>query len=249
MVLYIDVKTMENFEKNEYPMRINKYLAKRNFCSRREADVLIEKGIVKINGKVAQLGDKVNENDSVEVNAKKSKVGVKKRQYFAYYKPIGVVTHSPQRGQSDIEKIAGLPSDFFPIGRLDKNSQGLIIMANDGRITDKMLNPEYGREKEYIVHVNKKINNFFVRHMGEGIDLEDFRTKPAVVEKLDEFVFRIILTEGKKHQIRRMCTALGYEVVDLKRVRVMNIKLGSLKPNQKREIKDQELKIFLNSLG
>ncbi len=240
---------MENVEKNEYPMRINKYLAKRNFCSRREADKLIEKGVVKINGKRAALGDKVNESDSVDVNVKKNKAAIKIRQYFAYYKPIGIVTHSPEAGQTGIEKIASFGTEFFPVGRLDRLSQGLIIMANDGRITDKMLNPEYGREKEYIVHVNKKINNFFIRHMGEGIDLEDFRTKSAIVERLDEFVFRIVLTEGKRHQIRRMCAALGYEVTDLKRVRVMNVKLGSLKPNQKREIKDEELRIFLSNLG
>jgi len=235
---------MENLE---YPMRINRYLAKRNFCSRREADTLITKGIVTINGRKAILGDRVNENDKVEVNTK-STTAIKNRQYFAYYKPIGVVTHSPEAGQISIEKSGNFTPEFFPIGRLDKDSQGLIIMTNDGRITDKLLNPDYEHEKEYMVHVNKKINNFFVRHMSEGIELEDFTTKLAIVERLDEFVFRIVLTEGKKHQIRRMCTALGYEVTDLKRVRVMNVKVGSLKPNQKKEIKDEELKIFLTSL-
>ncbi len=235
---------MENLE---YPMRINRCLAKRNFCSRREADELIRRGVVKINGRKAVLGDKVNEGDAVVVDTK-NKAAVKDCQYFAYYKPIGVVTHSPEAGQTSIEKAANFSAEFFPIGRLDRESQGLIIMTNDGRITDKLLNPKYEHEKEYLVHVNKKINNFFVRHMGEGIDLEDFRTKPAIVEKLDEFVFRIVLTEGKRHQIRRMCTALGYEVTDLKRVRVMNIKIGSLKQNQKRELKDEELKIFLTSL-
>lgn len=236
---------MENLE---YPMRINRYLAKRNFCSRREADKLIEKGIVKINGKMAVLGDRVNENDKIDIDAK-SKEEFKNCQYFAYYKPIGIVTHSPEAGQTGIEKVANFSAGFFPIGRLDRDSQGLIIITNDGRITDKLLNPQYDHEKEYIVHTNKKINNFFVRHMSEGIQLEDFKTKPAIVEKIGEYVFRIVLTEGKKHQIRRMCTALGYAVMDLKRVRVMNIKIGSLKPNQKREIKEEELQIFLNSLA
>lgn len=235
---------MENLE---YPMRINRYLAKKNFCSRREADALIEKGVVKINGKKAVLGQKINEDDRVEVDTK-NKAAIKNRQYFAYYKPIGIVTHSPEMGQKGIADVTGFSEEFFPIGRLDKLSQGLIIMTNDGRITDKMLNPEYAHEKEYMVHVNKKINNFFVRHMSEGIDLEDFRTKPAMVEKIGEQVFRIVLTEGKKHQIRRMCTALGHEVLDLKRVRVMNIKLGNLKPNQKREIVGEELEIFLKNL-
>ena len=227
-------------------IRINKYLADRGYASRREADKIIAKGIVRINGKIAKLGERVAQDDVVTIDTKKELL--KEKVYFAYYKPIGIVTHSPEAGQTGIEKVANFSSEVFPIGRLDKDSQGLIIMTNDGRITDKMLNPKYEHEKEYLVHVNKKINNFFVRHMSEGIDLEDFRTKPAIVEKLDEFVFRIVLTEGKKHQIRRMCTALGYEVKDLKRVRVMNIKVDGLKPNQKREIKDEELKVFLNSL-
>jgi len=234
-------------ETSEYPMRINRYLAKRNFCSRREADGLIEKGLVTVNGKLAVLGARVNEDDKVEINTKNT-AAIKNRQYFAYYKPIGIVTHSPEVGQRGIEDTANFSAEFFPIGRLDKDSHGLIIMTNDGRITDKLLNPKYEHSKEYLVHVNKKINNFFVRHMSEGIELEDFRTKQAIVERLDDFVFRIVLTEGKKHQIRRMCTALGFEVTDLKRMRVMNIKLGSLKPNQKREIKEVELNIFLTSL-
>jgi 23S rRNA pseudouridine2604 synthase len=234
-------------EMPEYPMRINKYLAKRNFCSRREADSLIEKGLVSINGKQTVLGAKVNEDDKVEINTK-NKAAIKIRQYFAYYKPIGIITHSPEEGQKGIEDVANFSPEFFPLGRLDKDSHGLIIMTNDGRITDKLLNPKYEHEKEYIVRVNKKINNFFIRHMSDGIDLEDFRTKMATVEKMSEQTFRIILVEGKKHQIRRMCTALGYEVVDLKRVRVLNLKLGSLKPNQKKEIKDEELEIFLKSL-
>jgi len=235
-------------ENPEYPMRINRCLAKRNFCSRREADALIEKGLVTINGKKAVLGAKVNEEDKVEINTKNT-AAIKVRQYFAYYKPIGVVTHSPEENQKGIENVANFSEEFFPIGRLDKDSHGLIIMTNDGRITDKLLNPQYEHEKEYVVRVNKKINNFFVRHMSEGIDLEDFRTKMATVEKIGEQVFRIVLVEGKKHQIRRMCTALGYEVQDLKRIRVMNIKIGSLKPNQKKEIKDEELQIFLTSLS
>lgn len=234
-------------EMPEYPMRINRCLAKRNFCSRREADGLIEKGLVSINGKQAVLGAKVAEDDKVEINTK-NKVAIKNRQYFAYYKPIGIITHSPEEGQKGIEDVANFSPEFFPLGRLDKDSHGLIIMTNDGRITDKLLNPKYEHEKEYVVRVNKKINNFFIRHMSEGIDLEDFRTKMATVEKMSEQTFRIILVEGKKHQIRRMCTALGYEVVDLKRVRVMNLKLGSLKPNQKKEIKGEELEIFLKSL-
>lgn len=233
----------------EYPMRINRYLSKNNFCSRREADVFISKGIVRINGKVARLGDKVGEGDSVEFRTRRKAAGIKFRRYFAYCKPVGIMTHSARGEQKDIREISGLSADFFPVGRLDKNSHGLMILTNDGRITDKMLNPEYGREKEYIVRVHKKINNFFMRHMSEGVDLENFRTKPAVVKKIGDYVFRIILTEGKKHQIRRMCAALGYEVTDLERTRVMSIRSNGLKSNQKREIVGDELRIFLNDLG
>lgn len=231
-----------------YPMRINRYLAINNYCSRREADVMIEKGAVTINGKKAKIGDKVNENDEVKVNAK-AVDAVKKYVYYAYYKPRGIVTHSPKDGQKSIAQVTYTADDVFPIGRLDKNSRGLIILSNDGRITDKLLNPERDHEKEYVVTVNKPITNIFLKVMRQGVQLEDFKTKPCQVEKKDEITFNIILTEGKKHQIRRMCTALGWEVADLKRVRIMNIKLGRLSNGQQRKIEGKELETLLKSLG
>lgn len=235
-------------EKLEYPMRINRYLSKtRGFCSRREADELIEKGIVRINGKIAKLGDKVNEEDDVVVD-KNRKNTLKKYEYYAYYKPIGIVTHTPEAGQKSIQQIADMDKGVFPVGRLDMASHGLIILTNDGRVTEKLLSPEYGHEKEYIVAVNKPINNQFLKHMQRGIKLEDFTTKECLAEKLDDNLFKIILTEGKKHQIRRMCTYLGYEVRDLKRVRVMNIKLTN-RPGQKRRLAGTELEDFLSNLG
>jgi pseudouridine synthase len=236
---------MENLE---YPMRINRYLSKtRGFCSRREADGLIEKGIVKINGKIAVLGDRVNETDDVTVDKNRKNV-LKKYEYYAYYKPVGIVTHTPEAGQKSIRQVTDTVEGVFPVGRLDMASHGLIILTNDGRVTEKLLSPEYGHEKEYIVVVNKPINNQFLKHMGRGIKLEDFTTKECVVEKLDDKLFKIILTEGKKHQIRRMCTALGYEVHDLKRVQIMNIKLTN-RPGQKRKLAGEELAEFLDSLG
>lgn len=231
-----------------YPMRLNRYLALNNYCSRREADVLIEKGAVLINGKKAKIGDKVNESDQVSVNAKVVD-STKKYVYFAYHKPRGIVTHSPKEGQRSIAQVTYSADDVFPVGRLDKNSRGLIILSNDGRITDKLLNPEREHEKEYVVVVNKPITNIFLKVMRQGVQLEDFKTRPCLVEKKDETSFNIILTEGKKHQIRRMCTALGWEVVDLKRIRIMNIKLGNLSNGQQRKIQGPELETLLKSLG
>jgi 23S rRNA pseudouridine2604 synthase len=231
-----------------WPMRINRYLALNNYASRREADALIEKGVVLINGKKAKIGDKVQENDVVTVDAKVQAIG-KKYVYFAYHKPRGIVTHSPKDGQRSIAEVTYTADDVFPVGRLDKNSRGLIILSNDGRITDKLLNPEREHEKEYVVTVNKPITNIFLKVMRQGVQLEDFKTKPCVVEKKDETTFHITLTEGKKHQIRRMCTALGWEVVDLKRVRIMNIKLATLATGQQRKIQGAELEMLLKSLG
>lgn len=231
-----------------YPIRINRYLALKNYSSRREADALIQKGIVKINGRVAGLGDKVNENDKVEVNTK-AKDGLKKYVYYAYNKPRGLVTHSPEEGQKAILDEVNLGKDIFPIGRLDKESHGLIILTNDGRITDKLLNPAREHEKEYRVKVDKPINNLFLKHMSGGIKLEDFTTKPCVIKQKEEDIFHIILTEGKKHQIRRMCAALGYVVKDLKRLRVMNVTLGKLPQRRWRKLEGAELEKLLCELG
>jgi 23S rRNA pseudouridine2604 synthase len=227
-----------------YPVRINRFLALKKYCSRRQADVFIAKGIIKINGKKAKLGDTVNESDKVEVLLPKSGQ-LKKLDYFAYNKPIGIVTHSPQKGEKSILTSITLPKDVFPIGRLDKESFGLIILTNDGRLTDRLLNPQYDHEKEYVVKVNKEISNIFLKVLGQGIQLEDFKTKPCTVIKKDDFTFNIILTEGKRHQIRRMCAAFGYTVILLKRIRIMNIKLDSLKANKMRKLEEKELELLL----
>jgi len=159
------------------------------------------------------------------------------------------VTSSPRDGQKSIKDITYSADDVFPVGRLDKNSRGLIILTNDGRMNDKLLNPERNHEKEYVVTVNKPITNIFLKVMRQGVQLEDFKTKPAIVEEKDETTFHITLTEGKKHQIRRMCTNLGWEVVDLKRVRVMSVQLGTLGSGQQRKIQGPELEKLLTSLG
>lgn len=231
-----------------YPVRINRYLALNNICSRREADDLVGKKIVKINGVIAKIGDKVQAGDKVEVDMQ-VKARLKQYKYFAYNKPMGIVTHTPDRDQTDIKEVVDLPLDFFPVGRLDKKSHGLIILTNDGRVTDKLLNPEFEHEKEYVVRVNKPITNIFLKIMSNGVQLEDFKTKPCKIKKVGEQEFRITLTEGKKHQIRRMCTDIGFEVVDLKRLRVMNVKIGNLGKGKKREIVGEERNIFLRDLG
>ncbi|MDQ1284372.1 MAG: Pseudouridine synthase [Patescibacteria group bacterium] len=230
-------------------MRINKYLAMRHISTRREADEVVASGRVKINGRAAVLGDKVKEDDLVEV-AKENKRSAKKRVYLAYNKPTGIITHSPQGEERSIGDIFKYDEKVFPVGRLDKDSWGLIILANDGRITDRILNPERDHEKEYIVRVDKPISVSFIGKMGRGVKLDDgYQTKACRVKKMNEYDFSIVLTEGKKRQIRRMCTMLGYAVRDLKRVRIMNVKLGDLRPGAHRRLKGEELETFLKKLN
>lgn len=214
-----------------YPMRINKYLAHKQYCTRREADTHITEGTVRINGRVALLGDQVQESDVVEVS-----FAPKTYSYFAFNKPSGMTTPENENG-------------MFPIGRLDKDSHGLILLANDGRITDRLLNPDFEHEKEYVVELQEKIRPDFAGKLSVGVDIGDYATRPCTVQVLGENTFSIVLTEGKKHQIRRMCEALGYTAVDLARVRIMNIELGKLKVGGVRKIDGEELKELLGSIG
>ena len=218
-------------------MRINKYLALKQISTRRGADELIADKKVFINGKLALLGSKVNETDTVEVRGAKAKEYL----YFAYNKLIGVETGSLYPAKWGAENL-------FPLGRLDKASHGLLILTNDGRITERLLNPKYFHEKEYVVKTSNKLRSNFKQKMEAGVNIEGYITKPCKVKIINDFTFRIVLTEGKKHQIRRMCSALFQEVADLKRERIMNIKLGSLKPNILREIKGVELITFLDPI-
>ena len=230
----------------EYPMRINKYLAKKNYATRRGADELIEKHLVLINGRFAVLGDKVTESDVVEVRGTKKRADV--YVYYAYNKPLGVATLAPKAGGKGIKESIDL-KNVFPIGRLDKNSHGLIILTNDGRVTDRLLNPIHVHDKEYLVVVQEKLRNNFKEKMEKGVNIEGYITEPCEVNIINDTTFTVTLTEGKKHQIRRMCSALFAEVKDLKRTRIMNINIGKLAPNSYRLIKDEELKTFLKSLS
>lgn len=235
-------------EEVKYPIRINRYLFLEGHCSRREADRLIEKGHVRINGKVAVLGQKIDKGDNVEISNKVKEIAGK-RVYLAFNKPRGVVTHNPIQGQRSIDHILKYDKKVFPLGRLDKESHGLILLTNDGRITNALLNPDSEHEKEYVVEVNNRIDLNFIRAMEEGVGIDGYKTKPAKIKKIDPRIFHIILVEGKKHQIRRMCSSMKYEVVDLQRVRVMNIKIKNLKPGEHREIVGEELKQFLKDLN
>ncbi len=225
-------------------IRINKYLATQGVSTRRDADKLIEAGKVLINGRRAILGDKVNEGDKVEITKKIKNNFV----YYAYNKPRGVITHSPQRGEKDILTSVGLEG-VFPVGRLDKDSEGLIILTNDGRITDRLLNPKYDHEKEYMVKTRVPVKENHLSTMEKGMELEGITTAPCKTRFVDERTFYITLSEGQKHQIRRMCDALTLPIDSLKRVRVMNVRLGKLEENAYRKIEGDELKEFLNSLG
>lgn len=225
-------------------IRINKYLASQGISTRRDADKLIEAGKVRLNGRRAILGDKVKEGDKVEVSKKLNHDFV----YYAYHKPRGIITHSPQEGEKDITSSIPLKG-IFPIGRLDKDSEGLIILTNDGRITDRLLNPKYDHEKEYTVKTRVPVKEFQLKAMEKGMELEGIETRPCKTKLLGEKAFAITISEGQKHQIRRMCDALSLPIESLKRVRVMNIQLGKLTPNDYREIKGDELKKFLTSLS
>ncbi len=236
-------------------MRINKYLADKQIASRRQADKLIEAKRVMINGRLAKLGDDVKDTDKVTVKKDSKEIG---HIYFAYNKPIGVLTHSAKGKDLDIGKATKGKTDgakVFPLGRLDKDSHGLIILTNDGRITGKLLDPEEGHEKEYIVETRDKVTPDFVSQLERGVVIKDdyskqtYRTKPCVVEILSTKRFSIILTEGKKRQVRRMVEALRNGVVDLMRVRVMNIALKDLPDGGIRRVKGPELEQFLSDLG
>jgi len=231
---------------DSYPMRINKYLAHKGIATRTGVDELIKHQKVLINSKVAKLGDKVLETDKVEVRGVHTK---KKYLYIAYNKPKGVVSTNPQDGEKNIIQSIKLDTKVFPVGRLDKESHGLMILTNDGRITDRLLNPIYNHEKEYLVEVDRKFTPAFLKHMQDGVDIGECITKPTVIKKLGEKTFSLVLTEGKNRQIRRMTEKLGYTVRDLERTRVQNIELGKMPVNSHREIVNDELSIFLKSIN
>lgn len=235
-------------EKITYPIRINRYLYLKGFCSRRKADQLIESGDILINGKVAVLGAKVSIDDNVVVGKQVKKLN-SEYKYFLYHKPRGIVSHNPQKGEKSVEDVSGLGNKFFPVGRLDKASHGLMLLTNDGRIVNSILSPEFAHEREYVVHVDKRITNSFISRLKKGVNIEGYVTKPTIARKVNDSTFNITLTEGKKHQIRRMTAALGYQVKDLKRIRIMNLTLNTIEEGKSRELSKEEKVALLKSLS
>ena len=229
--------------KHSYPMRINVYIAKNHSTTRREADELVKNGRVMINGERAILGDKVSARDTVKVEIPR-----KQYHYYAYNKPKGIVTHSPQKGEKDIASSVPLKG-VFPLGRLDKDSHGLIILTDDGRITERLLSPGGDHEKHYRVTTAYKLRPGFREAVEKGVDIGGYVTKPCKVHILGDMRFSITLTEGKRHQIKRMCVALKSDVIDLERTQILNIKIGSLPRGAYRPIEGVELKEFLQALG
>ena len=206
--------------------RINKFLSEAGYCSRRAADKLIAAGKVTINGDVPEMGTKVKDGDEVRVEGKLVGNSEEELVYLVFNKPVGVVcTTDTKREKDNIIDFIGYPTRIFPIGRLDKPSEGLIFLTNDGDIVNKILRSKNNHDKEYIVRVNRPIKGNFIRDMGKGVPILDTITNPCFVEQTGDREFRIILTQGLNRQIRRMCEYLGYEVRRLQRVRIMNMHL------------------------
>lgn len=230
-------------------MRINKYISETGFCSRRETDRLIAAGRITINGEVCVKGAEVEAEDLVLIDGKEIPQVDRKPVYLALNKPIGIVCTAAQQVEGNIIQYVNYPSRIFAVGRLDKASEGLILLTNDGEIVNKMMRSEHNHEKEYVVTVDKPITDDFLRMMSQGVEILDVITKPCEVYRHRENVFRIILTQGLNLQIRRMCKALGYRVLKLERIRIMNITLDQMERGQWRHLEKHELSTLLARLN
>ncbi len=228
-------------------MRINKFLSNAGVCSRRKADDYILSGRVMINSEIAKLGDVVNEGDRVLVDSEE--ISLPKEQIvLAFNKPIGVVCTASKKDKDNIVDYIGYSSRIYPVGRLDKDSRGLILLTNDGDITDRILRAHNNHEKEYVVKVNKKVSDEIVKALSQGVPILDTMTKPCKIKRIDDRTFDIILTQGLNRQIRRMFEYFDIRVVSLKRIRVMNIELGDLKEGTYRMLTDEELEVLNKAL-
>lgn len=220
-------------------MRINKFLAETGIISRRGADKWIEEGRVTINGMPASVGSKVEDGDTVCVDGKP----VQREEqlvYIALNKPVGITSTTEKHIEGNVVDFVNHPLRIFHIGRLDKDSEGLLLLTNDGDIVNEILRAEHHHEKEYVVQVDKPITEQFLKRMAGGVEILDTTTLPCKVEKISSHVFKIILEQGLNRQIRRMCSALGYSVKRLQRIRIMNIHLGNLKVGQWRDLTEKE---------
>ncbi|WP_346776917.1 23S rRNA pseudouridine(2604) synthase RluF [Thalassotalea sp. G2M2-11] len=232
--------------------RLNKFISESGYCSRREADKLIDNGRVTINGKHPELGTKVQPGDKVLVDGKA--IGAmpdnkSDRIYIAYNKPVGITCTTERHVKGNIIDAINHKERIFPIGRLDKPSEGLIFLTSDGDIVNKILRAENAHDKEYVVTVDKPISERFIERMSRGVPILGTITKPCIVQAQSKFVFRIILTQGLNRQIRRMCEYLGYEVKKLKRTRIMSVSLEKLKPGQWRDLTNTEMKAINDAVA
>lgn len=231
-------------------VRLNKFLSEAGVCSRREADRQIERGNVLINGRVAAVGQKVMTGDAVEFCGKE--VFAKPKQVLLLLnKPTGIVCTAEKREKNNIVDFVNYPTRLYPVGRLDKNSRGLILMTNQGELVNKIMRSRYYHEKEYIVRVDEPIDAEFIEKMSRGVYLTELKTKtrPCKVEKLSKYTFRMILTQGLNRQIRRMCRELGYHVRDLQRIRIMNLCIDGIKEGEYRSIRSDEYEELMRLLG
>ena len=221
-------------------IRLNKFISDSGYCSRREADNFISMGKVKVNGVVAGIGSRINSKSQVVVNGKTLE-NFDDTVYIALNKPVGITTTTEKSVKDNVIDFVNYPSRIFPVGRLDKDSEGLLILTNDGDVVNKILRAGNSHEKEYNVRVNKKITDEFILKMSNGVPILDVVTKKCKVKKIDDYTFNIILIQGLNRQIRRMCEYFGYEVTALKRERIMNIKLGNLSIGKWRYLTDKEI--------
>lgn len=228
-------------------IRINKYLTSIGYCSRREADTLIEEGVVTINGEMATLGDKLEDGDQVHVKGELVNTTVKP-VYILLNKPKGITSTTDQKDPTNMIDYVNYPTRIFPIGRLDKDSEGLILLTNDGDIVNKILRSGNEHEKEYLVTVNKPITRHFLEQMRQGVPILDTVTKPAKIKQQNKHQFKIILQEGLNRQIRRMCSKLGYRVTRLIRIRIMHITDHGLERGKWRELTTKELTTLLEKV-
>ncbi len=227
-------------------VRLNKYISETGVCSRREADKWIEAGRVTLNGAPATLGHKVAEGDEVRIDG--NLVGAKKKAiYIALNKPVGITCTTEAHVEDNIVRFVGHSERIFPVGRLDKDSEGLILLTNDGDIVNEILRSENEHEKEYMVSVNRPITDLSLKMLASGVKIMGMTTKPCRVERVDAETFRLVLTQGLNRQIRRMCSALGYRVRRLQRVRIINIHVGALRAGEWRYLSDAEVAGLLAS--
>jgi 23S rRNA pseudouridine2604 synthase len=231
-----------------HTIRINKFFTEQGICSRREADRLVESGLITINGRVAKLGDQVEPSDVIAREGQVLHWG-RAPLYIKYHKPVGVTTTSESHVPRNIIAEIGHSERIFPIGRLDKDSSGLILLTNDGDIVNEILRAEFGHEREYLVRVDRPFDQAFLDHMAEGVVILGSRTKPCRMSRVGRDRFRIILTEGRNRQIRRMCQALGYRVIMLHRTRIMHITVDGLGAGEWKELTSQEREQLLKAVG